>query len=117
MTEYEFEVGVIGAGPAGLAAAYAARALGKNVVILEDYLWGGTCPNYGCDPKKILLAAVEEIHRQLALQNLGLRGLSTIDWSALMGRTSNVMSTQLNPVKYADLMRQTLPAFMVGQLL
>ena len=33
MTEYEFEVGVIGAGPAGLAAAYAARALGKNVVI------------------------------------------------------------------------------------
>ena len=59
MTEYEFEVGVIGAGPAGLAAAYAARALGKNVVILEDYLWGGTCPNYGCDPKKISLAAVE----------------------------------------------------------
>ncbi|HCH60706.1 FAD-dependent oxidoreductase, partial [Leuconostoc lactis] len=84
MTEYEFEVGVIGAGPAGLAAAYAARALGKNVVILEDYLWGGTCPNYGCDPKKILLAAVEGIHRQSALQNLGLRGLSTIDWSALM---------------------------------
>ncbi|WP_459524355.1 dihydrolipoyl dehydrogenase family protein [Leuconostoc lactis] len=84
MTEYEFEVGVIGAGPAGLAAAYAARALGKQVAILEDYLWGGTCPNYGCDPKKILLAAVEGIHRQSALQNLGLRGLSTIDWSALM---------------------------------
>lgn len=84
MAEYEFEVGVIGAGPAGLAAAYAAQALGKKVVILENYLWGGTCPNYGCDPKKILLAAVEGIKRQTTMKGRGLRGLATIDWTALM---------------------------------
>ncbi|MDU7282398.1 MAG: FAD-dependent oxidoreductase, partial [Leuconostoc citreum] len=84
MVEYQYEVGVIGAGPAGLAAAFAAKALGKKVVILEQYLWGGTCPNYGCDPKKILLAAVENIKRQKALQTRGLHGYSQINWSDLM---------------------------------
>lgn len=52
MAQYQYDVGVIGSGPAGLAAAFAAKALGKSVVIIEQYLWGGTCPNYGCDPKK-----------------------------------------------------------------
>ncbi|WP_349532665.1 FAD-dependent oxidoreductase [Leuconostoc citreum] len=54
------------------------------MVILEQYLWGGTCPNYGCDPKKILLAAVENIKRQKALQTRGLHGYSQINWSDLM---------------------------------
>ena len=54
-----FNVGVIGSGPAGLSAAFPLQAAGQSVVIVEEYLWGGTCPNYGCDPKKVLLAAVE----------------------------------------------------------
>ena len=54
-----YDVAIIGAGPAGLAAAEDIVAAGKTVVLIEKYLWGGTCPNYGCDPKKILLAAVE----------------------------------------------------------
>ena len=53
-----FNVGVIGSGPAGLSAAFPLQAAGQSVVIVEEYLWGGTCPNYGCDPKKVLLAAV-----------------------------------------------------------
>lgn len=79
-----YDVGVIGSGPAGLAAAFAAKAQGLSVVIIEDYLWGGTCPNYGCDPKKILLTAVESIERQHLLTGRGLRGSLTIDWPALM---------------------------------
>lgn len=59
MKTEHFEIGVIGSGPGGLGAAYTAQAAGKAVVMVEEYLWGGTCPNYGCDPKKILLAAAE----------------------------------------------------------
>ncbi|WP_268870501.1 hypothetical protein [Companilactobacillus paralimentarius] len=32
---------------------------GQNVALIENNLWGGTCPNRGCDPKKVLLSAVE----------------------------------------------------------
>ncbi|MFT9470711.1 dihydrolipoyl dehydrogenase family protein [Leuconostoc pseudomesenteroides] len=84
MAQYQYDVGVIGAGPAGLAAAFAAKSLGKSVVIIEQYLWGGTCPNYGCDPKKILLSAVEGIRRQSTMQGRGLQGYSKINWSDLM---------------------------------
>ena len=52
--------------------------------MIEEYMWGGTCPNYGCDPKKILLSAVETLHREQALQNKGLVGSSMINWPALM---------------------------------
>ncbi len=60
MTETKhYDVAIIGAGPAGLAAADDVKRAGKSVVVIEKYLWGGTCPNYGCDPKKILLAGIE----------------------------------------------------------
>lgn len=84
MEQINFDVGIIGSGPAGLAAAFEAKQLGQNVVVIEEYMWGGTCPNYGCDPKKILLSAVETLHRTEALQNKGLVGSAQINWSALM---------------------------------
>lgn len=80
----KYDVAVIGAGPAGLAAAEDLKAAGKSVVVIEKYLWGGTCPNYGCDAKKLLLAGVEAREAALALDGQGLKSDVTIDWPALM---------------------------------
>jgi glutathione reductase (NADPH) len=79
-----FDVGVIGSGPAGLSAAFPLQAAGKSVVIIEEYLWGGTCPNYGCDPKKVLLAAVEAKEAAEFMRHDGLLGQNEIDWPSLM---------------------------------
>ncbi|MCM0583169.1 NAD(P)/FAD-dependent oxidoreductase [Weissella diestrammenae] len=84
MGEYQYDIGIIGSGPAGLAAAFEAKRLGKKVVIVEMYRWGGTCPNYGCDPKKILLSAVEGIRRAQAMDSRGLEGRLQINWPELM---------------------------------
>ena len=46
---------VIGAGPAGLAAARGAAALGATVALVERDLLGGDCLNYGCVPSKPLI--------------------------------------------------------------
>jgi glutathione reductase (NADPH) len=79
-----YDVVVIGAGPAGTAAAYALKEQGKTVAIVEADLWGGTCPNRGCDPKKILMSAVEAQGNGKQLQGKGIRGSLTVDWPELM---------------------------------
>ncbi|KIS02922.1 dihydrolipoyl dehydrogenase family protein [Paucilactobacillus wasatchensis] len=80
----DFDVIVIGAGPGGIAAAYGLRAKGAKVAIVEENLWGGTCPNRGCDPKKILYSSVEAIENARFLDNYGLTGNLSVDWPALM---------------------------------
>ncbi|AVK64345.1 NAD(P)/FAD-dependent oxidoreductase [Lactobacillus sp. CBA3606] len=80
----QYDVVVIGGGPAGGAVASGLKAQGKSVLIIEADLWGGTCPNRGCDPKKILLSAVEAKRRAQDLQGHGLKGVPQVDWSALM---------------------------------
>jgi len=46
---------VIGAGTAGMVAAYAAAALGAKVALIERNLLGGDCLNVGCVPSKAII--------------------------------------------------------------
>ena len=54
-----FDIVVIGAGPAGEAAANKARTLGASVAIIDRDLVGGSCPFWGCIPSKALLHAAQ----------------------------------------------------------
>lgn len=50
-----FDLVIIGAGPAGEAAAFKGRALGASVAIVDRDLFGGACPFFACMPSKSLL--------------------------------------------------------------
>jgi dihydrolipoamide dehydrogenase len=50
-----FQFVVIGAGPAGEAAAHKARELGATVAVVDRGWFGGSCPHIGCVPSKALL--------------------------------------------------------------
>ena len=50
-----FDLAIIGAGPAGEAAAFKARLLGASVAIIDRDLFGGACPFFACMPSKSLL--------------------------------------------------------------
>lgn len=78
-----YDVIVIGAGVGGLSAAAELHAAGKKVAVVEADRWGGTCPNRGCDPKKILVAAVEAQERVKQLQGKGFTEIPAIDWPQL----------------------------------
>jgi pyruvate/2-oxoglutarate dehydrogenase complex dihydrolipoamide dehydrogenase (E3) component len=71
---YDCDVAVIGAGPAGLAAARLAASAGKRVVLFEGQRLGGTSLNSGSVPSKALIrsatlfAAVRETSRLLRSQ-------------------------------------------------
>jgi glutathione reductase (NADPH) len=56
---YDYEVLVIGAGSAGLAAARQAAQYSKRVAIVERDQIGGCCVNRGCVPKKIMVYAAD----------------------------------------------------------
>lgn len=65
-TGSSFDLAIIGSGSAAFAAAIAARAKGKHVVMVERGTTGGTCVNVGCVPSKALLAAAEARHTATA---------------------------------------------------
>lgn len=53
MTQFDFDLLVIGAGSGGVRSARMAAAQGIKVGVIEDRYWGGTCVNVGCVPKKL----------------------------------------------------------------
>ena len=53
----KFDVVVLGGGNAGIAVTGPTRAAGMSVALIESRDLGGTCPNRGCTPKKVLVAA------------------------------------------------------------
>jgi dihydrolipoamide dehydrogenase len=58
-----FDFAIIGAGPAGEAAAYKARELGASVAIVDRRWFGGSCPHIGCLPSKSLLDGARRHHQ------------------------------------------------------
>ena len=79
-----YDVAVIGSGPGGSAAAYALKDGGRRVALIEGDLWGGTCPNRGCDPKKMLVSGLEVVERTNQLAGKGFDPVETIAWPDLM---------------------------------
>lgn len=55
MSEYDFDLFVIGAGSGGVRASRVAAAHGARVAVAEEYRVGGTCVIRGCVPKKLLI--------------------------------------------------------------
>ena len=59
MTNKNYDLVVIGAGPGGYVCAIRAAQLGMKVACVEKKELGGTCLNIGCIPSKALLHASE----------------------------------------------------------
>ena len=57
MTQYDYDLFVIGAGSGGVRAANMASGHGVRVAIAEQRYLGGTCVNVGCVPKKLFVYA------------------------------------------------------------
>jgi len=62
MDRYDFVI--IGAGPAGEAAAHEARERGASVLIVDRRWFGGSCPHIGCVPSKALLNSAARHHEE-----------------------------------------------------
>jgi dihydrolipoamide dehydrogenase len=71
MTEYD--VAVIGGGPAGYLGAIKAARLGARTLLVERDELGGTCLNRGCIPAKTLLKTAEVVQEIAGAAKRGIR--------------------------------------------
>ena len=65
MSDYDYDLFVIGVGSGGVSAARMSAQYGARVATAEDRYMGGTCVNVGCIPKKLFVYAAhfaEEYH-------------------------------------------------------
>jgi pyruvate/2-oxoglutarate dehydrogenase complex dihydrolipoamide dehydrogenase (E3) component len=83
---------VVGAGPAGLAAARGAAALGARVALVERDLLGGNRLNYGCIPSKPLIrtARVYADMRNAANYGASVPGDIRVDFALAMERMRRI---------------------------
>ena len=82
---HDYDLVVIGAGMAGVAAAQKCASAGWDVAIVDALPYGGTCALRGCDPKKILRRGAEVVEGARLMRGKGIdeAGLS-INWADLV---------------------------------
>ena len=76
-TRDAYDVVVLGAGPAGIAAARAAASAGVRVALVESTRPGGACVHETCVPTEILLRTVAAYTGAEQLDALGIAGLGS----------------------------------------
>ncbi|WP_027179063.1 dihydrolipoyl dehydrogenase family protein [Maridesulfovibrio bastinii] len=84
MTKYEYDVAVIGAGPAGGSVAGKCSSAGMKVAVIEKFGLGGTCPLVGCEPKKVLADITETVEKYNNSNKHGVLGKGSVEWSELI---------------------------------
>lgn len=86
MRESEYDVVVLGAGPAGENVAWRAVDRGLDAVIVESELVGGECSYWACMPSKALLRPVQALAAARAVAGAREAASGAIDASAVLAR-------------------------------
>lgn len=89
----EFDLIVIGSGPAGYTGAIRAAQLGMKVVCIEkEKTLGGTCLNVGCIPSKALLNFSEKYEEAREhFSHIGIKTKVTLDLQTMLKKKSSVV--------------------------
>jgi dihydrolipoamide dehydrogenase len=87
----DYDLIVIGAGPAGYPAAIRGAQLGLRTACIERELLGGVCLNWGCIPSKALLKTAELVHKIHDAESWGVStGPVAIDFAKVVARSRSV---------------------------
>ena len=96
MADFEYDMGVIGGGAAGLTGASGAAQLGAKTVLIEkEPALGGDCLHYGCVPSKTLIHSARVYHLMKQAERFGLpkTDISVVDFKQIAKRIQSVIAT------------------------
>lgn len=98
MSDYDFDLFVIGAGSGGVRASRMAASFGARVAVAEELYLGGTCVNVGCVPKKLFAYAAHFAEDLADAQGYGWDlAEPSFTWQRLL-ENKNAEITRLNGI-------------------
>lgn len=110
----EYDLIVIGGGPAGYAGAIRAGQLGKKVACIESERAGGTCLNWGCIPTKALLKSAELYQKIKKADAFGITVKDvTFDFAKVMERSRGVSQQMAKGIEF--LFKKNKVDYFVGR--
>lgn len=98
----EFDIAIIGGGPAGYNAAEKAASNGLKTVLFEKKYIGGVCLNEGCIPTKTLLYSAKTLDSIKAADKYGIfvKNEPTFDVGKIISRKDKVVKKLTAGVSY-----------------
>jgi pyruvate/2-oxoglutarate dehydrogenase complex dihydrolipoamide dehydrogenase (E3) component len=96
MPLYDYDIGIIGGGAAGLTVASGSAQLGAKTLLVEkEKLLGGDCLHCGCVPSKTLIRTAQVYHLMKRSRSFGLPAIETppVDFQAVKKRIQSVIDT------------------------
>ncbi len=96
MPAYDFDIGILGGGAAGLTVAAGAAQLGARTLLIEkEDALGGDCLHYGCVPSKTLIRTAHVFHLMGKAGEFGLPPVQVapVDFSQVVKRIKSVIET------------------------
>ena len=96
MPDYDFDIGILGGGAAGLTVASGAAQLGARTILVEkEPKLGGDCLHFGCVPSKTLIRTAHVYHLIKTAKDFGLpeMTLPPVDFKEVAARIQSVIST------------------------
>jgi dihydrolipoamide dehydrogenase len=101
VSDTQFDVVVVGAGPGGYVAAIRAAQLGLKTAIVERQYWGGVCLNIGCIPTKALLHTADLLDEAREGQKFGVVAQQvSLDLGAAMKNKDAVVKQMTGGVNF-----------------
>jgi pyruvate/2-oxoglutarate dehydrogenase complex dihydrolipoamide dehydrogenase (E3) component len=94
MAHYDYDIGIIGGGAAGLTiGAGAAQAGAKALIVEKEDKLGGDCLHYGCVPSKTLIRTAQIYHLMKNADRFGLpvAALQRPDFREISARIQSVI--------------------------
>jgi pyruvate/2-oxoglutarate dehydrogenase complex dihydrolipoamide dehydrogenase (E3) component len=94
VSNFDYDLAIIGGGPAGVTAALRAKELGAGrVVLVERDQLGGVCTNDGCVPMRVLAKAARFLRDARQWDDFGIMGgAPRLDVPRLMERVREVIA-------------------------
>jgi len=100
----DYDLIIIGAGPAGYVAAIRAGQAGLKTAVIEKKNVGGMCLNWGCIPSKAMLESAKYFSRLGMAADFGVEGLDlksiSFNWEKGVKRSGRIVKRLTKGVEY-----------------